>query len=791
MSARLTRFFLIAAILPVFLSADAGVLLEQDSSQPDPSRLSLAEMDVDVRIDDQTARVQIRQIFSNHVSSVLEGRWEFALPESAAVSDFAVWDGVTRIPGVILERRRARKLYEELRAQSIDPGLLQQGEGDGAEAARSTVFSARVSPILGQGFKRIEVEYHERIAVEDLRSYFAVPLRPEAYNAQTAARFSVRIELTSSRALADFSQRGAGFPLEITEREPRRILARYDGTNVQFNEDLAFGWSLDPVSAADLNVVTYRDPNPAPAHISSWRAPSSQAQPGYFLASLLLPPEASTAAVGPVRPGAGGPPRTLVALFDTSLSMQWDKLDRSYRALETVLLGLRPQDRLSLIAYDSQPRPFRPTPVPANRTNVEASLEFLRALSIRGRTNLEAALAAGLNHAAQSQGEPYLVLIGDGGATGGTISNSGLAARYSELRDALPPDRRPRTYVFAVGDQANLPLLRMLASHDGLLAHVRSTEPIDFKLAAFTSKIGRRPISGLALSADPGAVDLVYPLEPVRYSGSVASWAGRYPQPSGPVTFRVQGENLQAETQLTLPADDQDNPSVARRWARARVDALLAQIEREGEDDELIDEIIHWSKRFKFVTPYTSFLAAQRSLLRPRVIRPGDPVLRVKTDESVVSVTALFPFGLVKTLRRLEDEDVWQTRFLAPKDTPDGRHEVRLSMRDAQGRVFRETKSFLIASRPPAVRARLARLSYRRGETVELRASATSTTRTLTARMYGVPPASLRWNPAEKLNTGSLRIPDDLPPGDYTLRLTAEDFAHNIGVEEVQLAVLP
>jgi len=789
--ARLSRFCLVAAIFPVFLFGDAGVLLEQDSSQPDPSRLSLAEMDVDIRIDDQTARVRIRQIFSNHVAAVLEGRWEFALPESAAVSDFAVWDGVTRIPGVILERRRARRLYEELRAQAIDPGLLQQGEGDGAEAARSTVFSARVSPILGHGFKRVEVQYHERIAVEDLRSYFAVPLRPEAYNAQVAGRLSVQVELTSSRALADFSQRGDAFPLEVSQRTPRRIVARFDGTNVSFDQDLALEWSFDPASSSDLHVTTYRDPNPAPAHISSWRAPSAEAQPGYFLASLLLPPQGATATVGPARPGAGGPPRTLVALFDTSLSMQWDKLDRSYRALESVLLGLRPQDRFSLIAYDSEPRPFRPAPVPADRAEVEPALEFLRSLPIRGRTNLEAALAAGLAHAAQSEGEPYLVLIGDGAATGGTVSNSRLAARYAELRDALPSARRPRTYVFAVGDQANLPLLRLLAAHDGLLSHVRSTEPVDFKLAAFTSKIGRRPVPGLTLSADPGAVDLVYPLEPVRYSGSVASWAGRYPQPRGATTFQVQGDNLAAETELPLPADNQDNPAVARRWARARVDALLAQIEREGEDDELIDEIIHWSKRFKFVTPYTSFLAAPRSLLRPRVIRPGDPILRVKTDESVVSVTALFPFGLVKNLRRLEDEDVWQTRFLAPKDTPDGRHEVRLSMRDAQGRVFRETKSFLIASRPPTVRARLARLSYRRGETVELRASATSTTRTLTARMYGVPPAPLRWNPAEMLNTGSLRIPNDLPPGDYTLRLTAEDFAHNIGVEEVQLAVLP
>lgn len=783
----LSRFFLVATIFPALAAGDAGVLLEQGSSQSDPSRLSLAEMAVDVRIDDQTARVRIRQIFSSHVGAVTEGRWEFALPESAAVSDFAVWDGVTRIPGVILERRRAREIYEELRAQAIDPGLLQQGEGDGAEAARSTVFSARVSPILGYGFKRVEVEYHERIAVEDLRLYFAIPLRPEAYNAQTAGRLSVRLELNSSRGLADFSQRGDAFPLEVTERTPRRISARFDGTDVRFDEDLAVEWSLDPASSGALAVETYRDPNPAPAHISSWRAPDAAAQPGYFLASMLLPPQQSTAAVGPAPPGAGGPPRTVTALFDTSLSMQWDKLDRSYRALETVLLGLRPQDRLNLIAYDSEPRAFRPALVAASRDNVEAALTFVRALPIRGRTNLEAALTAGLEQTASGEGERYLVLIGDGGATGGTISNARLAARYAELRDALPEGRRPRTYVFAVGDEANLPLLRMLAANDGLLTHVRSTEPIGFKLAAFTSKIGRRPVEGLRLTAD--AVDMVYPLEPVRYSGSVASWAGRYPQPRPATTFRVQGAD--AETTVDLPGDDRENPGVARRWARARVDALLAQIDREGEDDDLIDEVIHWSKRFKFVTPYTSFLAAPRSLLRPRVIRPGDPILRVKADETVVSVTALFPFGLVKNLRRLEGEDVWQTRFLAPKDTPDGRHEVRLSMRDAQGRVFRETKTFLISSRPPTVRARLEKLRFRRGETVELRASATRTTRTLTARMYGVPPAALRWNPAEKLNTGSLRIPNDLPPGDYTLRFTAEDFAHNIGVEEVQLAVLP
>ena len=134
------------------------------------------------------------------------------------------------------------------------------------------------------------------------------------------------------------------------------------------------------------------------------------------------------------------------------------------------------------------------------------------------------------------------------------------------------------------------------------------------------------------------------------------------------------------------------------------MDALLEKIEREGEDQATIDEIIRLSRKYKFVTPYTSFLAAPRALLRPRLIRPGDPVLRVKTDESITSVVAMFPFGLVKKLRYLTDEDTWQTRFLAPKDLADGTYQVRLILRDRQGRVFRESKTFVIASQPPTVK---------------------------------------------------------------------------------------
>ena len=62
---------------------------------------------MDVLIDNQVARVRVKQIFQSFATSNQEGKYVFALPARAIVSDFAVWDDVVRIPGVILERRRA------------------------------------------------------------------------------------------------------------------------------------------------------------------------------------------------------------------------------------------------------------------------------------------------------------------------------------------------------------------------------------------------------------------------------------------------------------------------------------------------------------------------------------------------------------------------------------------------------------------------------------------------------------------------------------------------------------
>ena len=786
--------FLLCLLTSAPLLGDAGVLIPRDKQQPNPAILSLEEMEITVRIDNGDARVFVRQVFANHTSRIEEGNYIFALPSHATISDFATWDGPVRLPAVILERKRAEELYNQLKQQSIDPGLLQMGERGAEEAKRSSVFSARIVPIPAWGTKRLEIEYHESIPVENLKSYFAIPLRPDAYQAQAAAHLRINFELRTAHAIRNFQAPAKTFPLQLDQNTPHLVQGHFEGQNVNLGEDFVVTYDLDPAASDTLQLLTYRNPvsgQPSPTETAPIRTTN---EPGFFEAEALLGFGNSPA---PSANAATGAPKTVIVLFDTSLSMQWEKLERSYQALETLLHTLRPADQFGLVLFNTE---TQVVPVSsADAPSIQHAIDAVRASRLRGGTDVQLALKTGLQQAsAPGANNTYLVILSDGGATRGPIQNGKLAAWYASAWKQLPDTQRPRTYILAVGDDANLPLFRLLAREDGLLEHVLSTEPMEFKLNSFLSKIGRSPVGQLDLSVAPNsAVDTVYPLQAATFSGSLASWVGRYQKPQENVSFIVHGVRDGAAVEMSgktsLPRESFDHPQLPRLWARARVDALLEKIERDGEDQATIDEIIRLARQYKFVTPYTSFLAVPRALLRPRVIRPGDPILRVKTDESITSVIALFPFGLVQPLRYLSSEDIWQTRFLAPTDMQDGTYTVRLILRDRVGHTYRESKTFVIASKPPVVQVKLDRKRFQRGQTIALKVSASESTRTLVARMEdaGAVPIALRWDAHAAANTGTLTIPDQTIPGTYKLTVTAEDIAHNIGTQEVQIEVLP
>jgi len=769
--------------LPAVCFGQAGVLIPtQDGDQPDPTKLSLSEMVVDIKIDNQYSRVRVMQIFQNHTDTVLEGKYVFLIPTTAAISDFAVWDGDIRIPGVIMESRRAEEIYERLKGQVIDPGLAKQADDQGG----STAFTVKLTPIPAFGTKRLELEYTEALPVDSLQTRFSFPFKPSEYGTQIADYLKINLHVTSKLPLTKFDVEGTLFNVNFDKQDEHEVIARYENKAVNLGEDFAFNYGVS-VPQTMMSFIAYRSPEVIRAE--ELRDPS-RANPnpdGYFEAAAVFN-EAKR------QPGAPLPtkPRSVVLMLDTSLSMQWEKLQKSYEAIELFLKALTPADTFNVILFNDEINQFKKDPSKATPENVEAALVFIKSAYMTGGTDILNALTAA-NKAVNDlpKGERSVVMITDGNSTLTTTQTKKIVAGYAKANTA-----GARVYVFGIGSDTNLNMLGELArSTKGLFDWSRETDDIDFKLKIFFEKVGQQPIDGLSVSySDPSNFYQVYPdVGLTSYDGSQFAFVGRYKKPgTGTVTFNAtsQGKPIKMTEQVTLPDLDGTHDHLPRLWARNRVDALLRQIDQNGESPELINEIIALSKKYKFITPYTSFLAAPRSLLRPRVIKPGDPVLRVRADKSIKSIVAVLPFGETKQMVYLSDQDVWETRFLAPPEMADGAYGARLILQDDRGRSYQEEKSFVIDSRPPKITAKLAQASVQAGEELTINATADSDTRRIQARVFGAAPVDLRWSKQANASVGKLRVPLGLPSGVYTVTLSAEDFAHNTSSLELQIQVI-
>lgn len=775
---KLIAVFLIVALFPFDRSAaQSGVLIPTNTNKPDDKVLSLAVMNVDICIDNQFATVRTIQIYDNHTANTLEGKYLFALPPAASVSDFAVWDNDARIPGVIMERRRAEAVYGEIKNPKVDPGLLQQADENGGTSA----FSARVFPINAYGTKRVEMEYTEMLPVENLRSHFTFPLKPADGATQRVREFHLRLCAYSDYEIEPtFSD---AFRLQFSKQTPHEIDARFDAENFELNADFSFDYRIN-ATQSELSFVAYRAPEKISAYDLRDPATAEQNTDGYFEAKAIFNQN----------PGNNpAPPRRLLLMLDTSLSMYGEKLERAVEAADYFLHNITEQDEFNLVLFDKETAFFSETPLPATTENVENALDFVKNSTLGGGTNLKKVLENAVEFSGKfSPGERSLVLISDANPTLETTDFKNISAAFEQANK----DFAVKFYAFAFGSDANISLLKDLTEKtDGAFSQARETEDISAALQVFFAKIGQPTIENLSFkSSDAANFYQVYATGRNSFDGSSAAFVGRYKEPKT-VTVGVSGtfgaENFSLTRAVDLPEFADLHDYLPRLWARARVDALLREINREGEREDYISEIIRLSQKYKFVTTYTAFLAAPRALLRPRLIQPGDPVIRVKTDPSIKTVFAVLPFGETLPLKFLQEEKVWETRFLAPAWMPDGTYACRLILSDAEGNVYEEQKTFVVDSHAPKIKIDLPQKSMRAGEEILLKVAADKDTNRLVAKFYGAQPVRLFWSSEEKTNVGLLKIPETLAAGKYVLAVAAEDFAHNQSTAEINLEILP
>ena len=753
-------------LIPFYLFGDAGVLIPSSvKDYPDPSLLSCYRTEVNITIRDRIAETKVLQVYQNHTKKLLEGSYIFTIPEEAMIKDFAIWENGIRIPGIIMERKRAKDLYKKLVRQRLDPGLVERAE----MKHKVNYFNVRVAPIPPYGTKRIELFYTQLLSINQGSIFYNFPFKPSIFAEEATDSLSISIQIEDSLPIEDFLILSKNYPFKVTKTGKNKITAVLNARDVNFTEDLLFSFK-EHFENVSLKMLTYRNPEKRGEYFYLDGIPSPTT--GFF---------ALEAGFNIQNINNEKQQKNYLFLFDNSLSMMWDKLEVAYTALSNMLSFINKNDNINIGCFSSNLSTKWNTPLKNNEKNRNDALNFIRSKYISGGTNIEDVLKT-----VKEKENIVPIIITDGYPTVGEIDYEQILKNLN----GLPP-----LFIIGIGDNANKTLLKELSTRTGgnylWLKNMNSE-----KLKLFLRTTSGEKITNVTLQFSPSsAFTDIYPGNVgFIFNGNGITFSGKYltPKKKANVTlsFIYNGKRMNIQKSFTLPKHSEEYKEVRRLWAKRRVDFLLDKIRIEGEKDKWIKEIVALSKEFKFVTPYTSFLAAPRALLRPRIIRPGDPMLIVKADTGIVDIVAIFPFGLTKRMVFHKEEGVFRTRFLVPANTPDGKYRAVLIMKDKNGNIIRESKIYIIDRKPPTLRIELPKTVFSAGEEVLIKTFASKDTRKIEASIGKSPPFKLVYNPAYLASIGIFKIPDYIPTGRYTLRVVAEDFAYNTTYRKMDIDIV-
>ncbi len=117
--------------------------------------LPIKKLGVDIVVENQVARVALDQTFHNDADQTLEGVYRFAIPPDAALQRLAMYVDGKLTESAVVERQRARRIYEELVYRRVDPALL--------EWAGTGRLSLRVYPLPAHQDKRLMLAYTQSL----------------------------------------------------------------------------------------------------------------------------------------------------------------------------------------------------------------------------------------------------------------------------------------------------------------------------------------------------------------------------------------------------------------------------------------------------------------------------------------------------------------------------------------------------------------------------------------------------------------------------------------------------
>ncbi len=550
--------------------------------------LPLAQLTLDVVVEDQVARVALDQTFHNDQPQDLEGVYRFAIPADAALQRLAMYVDGQLEEAAVVERMQARRIYEELVYRRVDPALL--------EWAGTGRLSLRVYPIPANSDKRLVLAYTQSLPKLYDDYTLTIPL-PETDQPVGRLDASVRVKGCANCELAS--------PSHAIDVERR-------------GNDAIVHYHRDNDKLGDSFVLHVRDPRRAPVLTAK-----TDGADRYVM--VRARPELAQTPVA-------YRPHTWVILDDVSASRDAQALHAQRDLIESLVRELDENDRVAVVAFDVAARtivpPTRVTDV--DRRALRTALDHEGGV---GATDFDVGLAAALAQLGSATADDAsIVYLGDGMITAGPRNLDALRARLAN---------RAQFVGVGVGDGPDTQTLGALAAATGGYATtIDLSDDLSWRALDLVATLHTVRVTGLTArlvdASGTAIAATAYLGAPQLADGEELELVAKLDHGGTPASVELDGLQAGAawHQRIALAPAREDAGYLPRLWAQRRIAArLLAKHDpvavtpcdrgpcpseadaREARDEQIRREVVALGKRYFLLSRHTSLLVLENDAM--------------------------------------------------------------------------------------------------------------------------------------------------------------------------------
>jgi len=631
MKKQIIRFLLIVALAMAASLSQAAGILTPTGSQHKP--IQIRDHHVNVVINNGFAITEVHQTFFNPNSENLEALYSFPLPKSASLSEVTIYAGEREIHGEVLEKQKARQIYQDEKSRGNDSGLAEKNE--------FYTFEFKVFPVPAQDETKIRFLYYQPLIIDSGIGRYLYPLEAGGTdeagmsfwttNTKVENTFSMNLEFKSAYPVQDVRAPGFEAAAVIDKLTEGHIKLDLQLTDMSLNRDFIFYYRLQDNLPGRVEVIPFRN---------------DPAEPGSFM-MVITPGE-------DLKPLTNGADYCFV--LDLSGSMQ-SKLHTLKKGVVKALEKLKPGDRFRFVTFSSSAKELTKDWIPVSDEALNRAREILDPVTSGGSTNLYAGLTLGLKRLDDDRAA-NIILVTD------AVTNTGVVnpQEFYQLLQKVDV----RVFGFLLGNSANWPLMQTIAeTTGGFYDTISNADDIMGKILLAGSKIKYEALLNAEVKISGVKVfDLTDDIFKKVYRGQQLVVFGKYDHGGDArVTLKANltGEDKTYTSDFKFPDLATDHPELERLWALATIEKIEAQ-ERIGrlpsaESESAIKDL---GLSYQIVTDYTSMVVLSDSAFADRGIERHNQT-RIAREQQARAARSQQP---VKTHR--VDEKKPAFKFKAP-----------------------------------------------------------------------------------------------------------------------------